>query len=142
MDALETLAVYLALVRARSLLRRHAVDALIVAFAAFAVAEAAFAPSQRPRSATLPLALLWTLPLLFRRGFPLAAPVAVFVVLAAEALAVNDVVTDAQITGFAILVAFAAAGGHPDVRAALAGALVGYASIAVILLDDRPGAAS
>jgi signal transduction histidine kinase len=129
-------------VRARSLLRRHAVDALIVALAALAVAEASFAASQRPRSATVPLALLWTLPLLVRGRFPLAAPVTVFVVLAAEAVSVGNVVTDAQITGFTILAAFAAAGAHPDVRSALTGALVGYASIAIILLDDRPRLAS
>jgi signal transduction histidine kinase len=129
-------------VRARSLLRRHAVDALIVVLAALAVAEASFAASQRPRAATVPLVLLWTLPLLLRGRFPLGAPVAVFVVLAAEAVALGDVVTDAQITGFMILAAFAAAGAHPDVRSALAGALVGYASIATILLDDRPRLAS
>ena len=128
--------------RARSLLRRHAVDALIVVLAALAVAEASFAASQRPRAATVPLVLLWTLPLLLRGRFPLGAPVAVFVVLAAEAVALGDVVTDAQITGFMILAAFAAAGAHPDVRSALAGALVGYASIATILLDDRPRLAS
>ena len=90
----------------------------------------------------MPLALLWTLPLLFRQRFPLAAPVAVLVVLAAEAVAVGDVVTDAQITGFTILTAFAVVGAHPQIRSALAGALVGYASIAVILIDDRPRLAS
>ena len=90
----------------------------------------------------MPLALVWTLPLLFRRRFPLAAPVAVFVVLALEAVAVGDVVTDAQMTGFTILAAFAAVGAHPEVRSALVGALIGYASIAVILIDDRPRLAS
>jgi len=129
-------------VRARSLLRRHAVDALILALATMAVAEAAFNASQRPRPATVPLALLWTLPLLFRRRVPLGAPVAVFAVLAGEALTVGDVVTDAQMTGFTILAAFAAVGAHPDLRFALVGALVGYVSVAVILTDDRPRLAS
>ena len=90
----------------------------------------------------MPLALLWTLPLLFRGRFPLGAPVAVFVVLAIEAVAVGDVVTDAQMTGFTILAAFAAAGAHTDLRFALVGALLGYASVAVILVDDRPRLAS
>jgi signal transduction histidine kinase len=126
----------------RALLRRHGVDALIVALVALALAEAWFNASQRPRAATVPLALLWTLPLLFRRRFPLGAPVAVFVVLAIEAVAVGDVVTDAQMTGFTILAAFAAAGAHTDLRFALVGALLGYASVAVILVDDRPRLAS
>jgi signal transduction histidine kinase len=91
---------------------------------------------------TVPLALLWTLPLLFRRRFPLGAPVAVLAVLAAEAVAVDTVVTEAQMTGFTILAAFAAAGAHPDIRLALVGAVVGYASVAVILVDDRPRLAS
>ena len=128
--------------RARSLLRRHAIDALIVALAVLAVTEAWFDSSQRPRAVTVPLALLWTLPLLFRRRFPLGAPVAVLVVLAAEAVAVGTVVTDAQMTGFTILAAFAVAGAHPDIRFALVGAVVGYTSVAVILVDDRPRLAS
>ena len=141
-DAVGASGVYRGRVRARSLLRRHAVDALIVALAALAVAEASFDSSQRPRAVTVPLALLWTLPLLFRRRFPLGVPVAVLVVLAAEAVAVGTVVTDAQMTGFTILAAFAAAGAHPDIRFALVGAVVGYASVAVILVDDRPRLAS
>jgi signal transduction histidine kinase len=142
MDASAAFAVYRGRVRVRSLLRRHAVDALIVALAGLAVAEACLAASQRPRAVTVPLALVWTLPLLFRKRFPLGAPVAVLVVLAVETVAVGEVVTSAQMTGFTILAAFAAIGAHPDLRTAVAGALVGYAAIAVILLDDRPRLAS
>ena len=141
-DAVGANGVYRGRVRVRSLLRRHAVDALIVGLAALAVAEAWFDSSQRPRAATVLLVFLWTLPLLFRRRFPLGAPVAVFVVLAAEAVAVGTVVTDAQMTGFTILAAFAAVGAHPDIRFALVGALLGYASVALILVDDRPRLAS
>jgi signal transduction histidine kinase len=129
-------------VRVRSLLGRHGVDALIVLFAAAAQAEVWVSASQRPRIVTAPVALVWTLTLLFRRRFPLGAPVVVFVVLAGEAIAVDDVVTSAHMTGFTILAAFAAVGAHTDVRSALAGALVGYASVAVILVDDRPHIAS
>ena len=128
--------------RARAFLRGHATVALIGALATAAVAEALVSESQRPRSATVPLALLWTLPLLARGRFPLGAPVAVFVVLAAEAVTVGDVVTTAQMTGFTIIVAFAAVGAHADLRAALIGAAVGYASLAVVLADDRPRLAS
>jgi signal transduction histidine kinase len=139
-DALAKRRVYRA--RVRSFLARHGVDGLIILLAVMALAEATFDPTQRPRSATVPLAVVWTLPLLFRRRFPLAAPVVVFAVLAGEAVAVREVVTNAQVTGFTILVAFAVAGAHPNLRSALMGALVGYASIAVILVDDRPRLAS
>ncbi len=135
-------AVYRGRVRAWSLLGRYGVDALIVLFAAAAQAEVWVSASQRPRMVTAPLALVWTLALLFRRRFPLGAPVVVFVVLAGEAVLADEVVTSAQMTGFMILAAFAAVGAHADVRLALAGALVGYASIAVILVDDGPRLAS
>jgi signal transduction histidine kinase len=129
-------------VRARSLLGRYGVDALIVLFAVAAQAEVWAAESQRPRIVTAPLAVVWTLGLLFRRRFPLGAPVVVFAVLAGEAVVAGDVVTDAQMTGFTILAAFAAVGAHPDLRSAFVGALVGYAAVAVILVDDRPRLAS
>jgi signal transduction histidine kinase len=136
-DATRSSAVYRARVRVRSLLGRHGVDAVIVLFAAAAQAEVWFSASQRPRAVTAPLALFWTLALLLRKRFPLGAPVGVFVVLAAEAVAVGDVVTDAYMTGFTILAAFAAVGAHPDLRSALIGGIVGYGSVAVILVDDR-----
>ena len=110
--------------------------------AAVAQAEVWVSASQRPRLATAPLALVWTLSLLFRRRFPLGAPAVTFTILAAEAVTVGEVVTDAQMTGFMILAAFAAVGAHPEIRSALIGALLGYASIAVILVDDRPRLAS
>jgi signal transduction histidine kinase len=140
-DAARAQAVYRGRVRAP--LRRHAADVLLAVLAVLAVAEAVFDPTQRPRALTVPFALAWSLPLLFRRRFPLGAPIAVFAVLALEAVVVTgNVVTSAQITGFMVLAAFAAAGAHPELRSALVGALVGYAGIVVILVADTTRLAS
>jgi signal transduction histidine kinase len=82
---------------------------------------------------TLPFALGWTLPLLLRRRFPFLAPVAVFVFLAAEALVTVDAVSESQSNTLAILAAFGITGAQPDLRAAVAGAAVGYGFLAVIM---------
>ncbi len=123
--------------RVRSLFDRHGVDGLIVALAAAAQVEAWLDPTQKPRVLTAPLALLWTLPLLYRRRLPLGAPAVVFATLAAEAFMSGDVVTSAQVTGLTLVATFAISGSGPDVRPALAGAALGYASLSVIILVER-----
>ena len=80
------------------------------------------------------------LPLLFRRRFPIGAPVVVFAVLAAEALAPGEAVTSSQANGMALIAAFTIAGTHSDFRSALAGAVIGYASVSAIILIERPPA--
>jgi signal transduction histidine kinase len=122
----------------RSVLGRHGVDALIVVLAAAAQAEVWLNDEQTPRVATAPLALLWTLPLLFRRRFPLAAPATVFATLAAEALVPGEAVTTSQTNALALLAAFALAGTISPLRSALTGAAIGFASLAVIILVERP----
>jgi signal transduction histidine kinase len=125
-------------VRVRSPLGRHGVDALIVVLAIAAQAEVWLEPAQTPRIVTAPAALLWTLPLLMRRRFPLAAPALVFATLAAEALVPGEAVTSSQVNGFAMLVAFGVAGTVAEFRSALAGAAIGYAAASVIILVERP----
>ena len=137
-DAEEASGVYRGRVRVRSLLGRHGVDALIVVLAVAAQAEVWLAATQTPRIVTAPAALLWTLPLLLRRRFPLAAPAVVFATLGAEALVPGEAVTASQVNGFTLLVAFAVAGMVSDLRSALAGAAIGYASASVIILVERP----
>ena len=122
----------------RSLLGRHGVNALIVVLAAAAQAEVWLTATQTPRSVTAPAALLWTLPLLLRRRFPLAAPAVVFATLAVEAVVPGEAVTSSQVNGFTLLVAFAVAGMVSDFRSALAGAAIGYAAASVIILVERP----
>ena len=132
-DATRASAVYRGRVRVRSLLGRHGVDALLVVLAVAAVVEAWIDSDQALRIVTVPFALAWTLPLLLRRRFPLGAPVAVFLVLAAESLVTVDAVTESQTNTLAILTAFGIVGAQQDVRAAAAGAAVGYAALGAIV---------
>lgn len=125
-------------VRLRSLFARHGVDLLLVALVVVAQVEAWVDPTQRPRAVTVPATLLWTVPLLFRRRFPLGAPLVVFAVLTAESLAAGDAVTASQVNGVALLAAFAVLGAHRALRVALAGAAIGYAALATIIVSDRP----
>ena len=123
--------------RARSLPVGHSFDALVIALAVIAQVEVWISPSLQPRAATAPLALLWTLVLLLRRRFPLAAPAVTFLALAGEALAIHGVVTGTHTTGFALLAAFAVVGAHPRLHSALLGALIGYGCLAIVIAADR-----
>jgi signal transduction histidine kinase len=120
--------------RVRSLLARHGVDALIVVLALAAMAEAWLDSDDESALVTVPFALAWTLPLLLRRRFPLLAPVAVFAVLAIEALLTVDAVSQSQSNTLALLAAFGVTGSHPDLRAAIVGAGIGYGFLATIML--------
>ena len=125
--------------RVRSRLERHSVDAAIAVLAGAAQAEAWLDPTQKPRFATALFALLWTLPLLLRRRFPLGAPTFVFGILAAETLLPGEVVTSSQATGLAAVATFAVAGTVRDLRRALAGAAAGFAALtAIIVVEGLP----
>ena len=128
--------------RLRSLLAGRAVDAFLVALAVLAQIEAWVDPSQAPRAVTVPATLLWSVPLLFRRRFPLGAPLTVFGVLAAEAIAAGDAVTSSQVNAVALLAAFGVLGAHRELRLALAGAAVGYAALVTIIVNDDLAAAA
>jgi signal transduction histidine kinase len=132
-DAAEPHAVYRRRVRVRSLLGRHGVDALVVVLALAAVIEAWVDSDRGLRILTMPFALAWTVPLLLWRRFPLVAPVTVFLVLGAEALITVDAVTDSQTNTLAILAAFGIVGAQPGLRAAVAGAAVGYGALGLIM---------
>lgn len=133
MDAVAAPAVYRAGVRLRSLLARHALDVVIVVLALAAVLEAWIDSGRELRLVTVPFALAWTLPLLLHRRFPFLAPVIVFLVLAVEALVTVNAVTVSQTNTLAILVAFAIAGAHPNIRDALAAGAIGYGVLGVIM---------
>ena len=119
-----------------SVFARYWAPVLVVLLAVAAQAEVWTEPAQEPRLVTAPAALLWTLPLLAAGRFPLGAPVVVFAVLGGLAFLPHDVVTSSQLNGFAIIGAFGAAGTHPDMRRGLAGAGVGLAAVATIVLND------
>jgi signal transduction histidine kinase len=126
------------LVRLRPLLARHAIDGLIVLLFVWAQVEVWVDAEQTPRALTAPAAVLWTLPLLLRRRFPLGAPSAVFVVLTAEALVAGDAVTHAEANAMALIASFGIAGSHREFRSAVTGAAIGFASLVAIIVSDRP----
>ena len=141
-DAVDDSAVYGGSVQFRSLVARHGGDSLVVALAAAAQAEAWIDPGETSRVITAPASLLWTLPLLLRRRLPLGAPAMVFAALAAESFVPGHAVVQSQTNIVAILAAFWIVGTHPQTRAALAGAAIGYATMAAVFLNDFTNVAS
>ncbi len=96
-------------------------------------------PWSGPKAVFIVGSLLWTLPLLLRRRLPFAAPVFAFAVQAASAFA--DPTLGAETTAFlALLLAFWVVGAYNERTQAIAGAAIGFASIAVIArVDERLG---
>ena len=118
------------------LLQRHAFDVAVMALAVVAQVEIWVAPVPGPRGAVVLLVLLSQLPLLFRRRFPFAAPVCVFVAYAALSFAHTAAVSSLDTNTFTLLLAFWAIGGQDDLRQVAAGVAIGFASIAVLVKQD------
>ena len=126
--------------RVRQLWSSYLFDAVVVGLAVAAVVEVVVDPTQRPRAVTGPAALLWTLPLLLRRRFPLGAPALVFLTLASESLLLaGEPVTSSTVNAFALIAAFGVVGAHEVPRAALAGGAIGYATLVAIVGGEHPG---
>ena len=121
------------------LLRRHPFDALVVLLAVVAEIKAWIVPGAGPKVVFISASLLWTLPLLLRRRFPFAAPVFTFAVQAAASAA--DPALGVETTGLvALLLSFWVVGAENERGQAIAGAAIGFASIAVVAeLDVRVG---
>ena len=122
-----------------SLLRRHALDALLVLLVVAAQIKVWIVPWSGPKAVFIVASLLWTLPLLLRRRLPFAAPVFVFAVQAGSAFA--DPTLGAETTAFAaLLLAFWVVGAHNERTQAIAAAATGFASIVVVArVDERLG---
>ena len=101
--------------------RHYAFDGVVLAVAVLGQLEIWMRPVPGSMAALVPFMLLATLPLLLRRRFPLAAPACVFAALAIFAFAYPESVTSIDATLFALLLAFWAAGAHPEPRQAVAG---------------------
>ena len=121
------------------LLRRHPFDALVVLLAVVAEIKVWIVPGAGPKVVFIIASLLWTLPLLLRRRFPFAAPVFTFAVQAAASAA--DPALGVETTGLvALLLSFWVVGAENERGQAIAGAAIGFASIAVVAeLDVRVG---
>jgi signal transduction histidine kinase len=116
-------------------LRRPGFDVLVIAVAVFSEVEIWVASVPGPKLVLVPAVLLYTLPLLLRRRFPFAAPACAFTVQAAisfSAEAVGSVWSGLA----ALLLAFWAVGAQEEARHAVAGAALGFASLAVAVQWD------
>jgi signal transduction histidine kinase len=125
--------------RARGLrlsqLRPDMFDWLVVGLAVVSSIEIWVVSVPGPKAVLVPGVLLWTLPLLWRWRFPFAAPAFAFSMQALSAFAGDEVASG--LTSFAAYVlAFWAVGTHNGPRQAVAGAGIGFASIAVVADRD------
>jgi signal transduction histidine kinase len=126
--------------RPRPWLLRHAFEALVVAVAVATQVELLVGSVTGPVVAVEAAALLATVPLLFRRRFPFAAPALVFVGVAGVSLVVPAGVTEgASFAILGLILACWAAGAQREGQQALAGAALGLAAFAV-LVPARRGA--
>jgi signal transduction histidine kinase len=138
-DARSALAHYGGRVRLRIRWPPHPFDVLVLCIAVMAEVEVWVDPAQKPRVATAVFALAWTLPLAAWRRFPLGAAAAVFLTLVGESLVVtSEAVTNSSVNGFALVTAFGVAGTHENLRAALAAAGIGFASLGAIVGNESP----
>lgn len=85
------------------------------------------------------LGLVWTLPLLFRRRFPLYMPATAFIGLAASAMISGRDLQQLTVPFFAALTATAIVGSAPDTRNALAGAAITVGVLALVVYKDPKG---
>ena len=126
--------------RPRLWLLRHAFEALVVAVAVATQVELLVGSVTGPVVAVEAAALLATVPLLFRRRFPFAAPALVFVGVAGVSLVAPAGVTEgASFAILGLILACWAAGAQREGQQALAGAALGLAAFAV-LVPARRGA--
>jgi signal transduction histidine kinase len=120
-------------------LKRHLLDVLLVLLVVAAEIKVWVVPWSGPKAVFIVGSLLWTLPLLLRRRLPFAAPVFAFAVQAGSAFA--DPTLGAETTAFlALVLAFWVVGAYNERTQAIAGAAIGFASIAVVArVDERLG---
>jgi signal transduction histidine kinase len=125
--------------RPRPWLIRHAFAALVIAVAAASQVEILTGAPAGPKLALEATALLASLPLLFRRRLPFAAPALVFAGVAGVSLISPASVTEgATFAMLGLVLACWAAGAQREGQQALAGAALGLAAFAVIV-QARPG---
>jgi signal transduction histidine kinase len=124
--------------RSEPWLRRHALDALVIALAAVQQMEVWVADLPGPPLAVSLATALWTLPLLLRRRLPFAAPVFAFAVQIGASF-IDPNAFGSEATGLvALLLTFWVVGAQDHASQAIAGAATGCATLVVIAeTDDR-----
>jgi signal transduction histidine kinase len=116
-------------------LERRWFDALVIVAAVVSEVELWVASVPGPRLVLVPAVLLWTLPLLLRSRFPFAAPAFCFGIQTLSTFA-GDAVGGVLTAYAALLLTFWAVGATNARRHALAGAAIGFATIAVATERD------
>ncbi len=122
-------------------MQRHAFDAIILAMVAFGIGEVLFNDRVRGANAGLiAFAFLWGVPLLARRRWPVAAPVAVFVVLIVQAIIWPQSVPYLFGTFVVVMFAVGQFGNHfTDRRGRLMGAAIVAGAIVFVVWRDPAG---
>jgi signal transduction histidine kinase len=122
--------------RSEPWLRRHALDALVIALAAVQQAEVWIAELPGPPLAVMLATALWTLPLLLRRRLPFAAPVFAFAVQIGASF-IDPNAFGSEATGLvALLLTFWVVGTQDHASQAIAGTAIGCATLVVIAQTD------
>ena len=122
--------------RFASWLRRHPLDAFLIALASAQQLEAWFGSVPGGRVAVSVATLLWTLPLLLRHRYSFAAPAFAFGVQIGSTF-LDPHAFGGETTGFVVvLVTFWIVGVHNERGQAIAGTAIGCAAIAVIERRD------
>ena len=85
------------------------------------------------------LALVWTLPLLFRRRFPLYAPGAVYLGLGVGAMMGGADLMQLTMPFFAAILTTAIVGSAPEMRQAYAGAAIAAGTLTLVVYRDPKG---
>jgi signal transduction histidine kinase len=111
-------------------------DLLVVGLAVVSEVELWVSDVPGPTWALAPGALLYTLPLLFRRRFPFLAPVFVFGVHIAISFADPHAAGSVDTGSIALLLAFWAVGSRNDGQLAIAGLGIGLGALAIIAAED------
>jgi signal transduction histidine kinase len=110
-------------------------DMVIVGFAIASELEVKFT-HPGVTGALYALAPLWTLPLLLRRRFPVYAPAASYLAIAASAMMSGGDLIQLTMPFFAALLATAIVGSAPDTRDAFAGAAIAAGTLALVVYKD------
>src|SRR4051794_23536729 len=137
-DRREDASIRIGTMRSGPWLRRHALDALVIALAVVQQVEVWVADLPGPPLAVSLATALWTLPLLLRRRLPFAAPVFAFAVQIGASF-IDPNAFGSEATGLvALLVTFWVVGAQDHASQAIAGAAIGCATLVVIAeTDDR-----
>ena len=123
--------------RSEPWLRRHALDALVIALAVVQQVEVWVADLPGPPLAVMLATALWTLPLVLRRRLPFAAPVFAFAVQIGASF-IDPNAFGSEATGLvALLLTFWVVGAQDHASQAIAGAAIGCATLVVIAETDN-----